>query len=703
MTASVVTRDEAPAENLQQTAVVPRPSSAVVVRSAYKQYGQTAILKDLNLTIPTGKIYGLLGPSGCGKTTLLSCIVGRLHLDSGEIKLKGKHISDIGYMPQELALHNELSIKETFTYYGYIFNLSNDVIETRGRELKELLKLPSYSLSLNEISGGQQRRVSLAVAMLHDPKLLILDEPTVGLDPLISQSIWELLLDLTSNEGKTVIITTHYIEEAKQSQMIGLMRKGTLLSEATPTELLTSCNCSYLEEAFLKICQNQVAKTNSFKIPVKQPTRRFSYARDLPPPPLLNNTLFTFGRFKAQVCKNIYLLRRNIPFTLFVIFLPLIQTVLFNIACGHDPKHLTLGILNDEPVSQTGTCSLMQTKNCFLDGGVPVSCLVLERLKEKTFELVEYSSSEDGQYAVSENKVWGFLHFSKNFSSNLATRFNEGGDITDNNIFDMGSIQAWIDNTNKYMYDMIKRDIFDSYTDVVDSLFNKCNISERIGNTPIRILDPVYGNKNPSFIHYASPAIIALCAFYLPAIYTGSTIISEKEGGVIERVVLSGMNFIEIALAQVLVQTIFIFIQTTLVMIVMFVIFDNPFVGNIFPSFLLLTMIGCGGMCFGFFTAIICRTTTEAAFLGIGTNFLLKFLCGLMWPTEGIHYLLRSISIYLPLTMSTESLRSLTAKGLGLQHPSVYLGFMSIFSWILVFTLVSFVMLKLKRDVWTKS
>ncbi|VVC34716.1 Hypothetical protein CINCED_3A002860 [Cinara cedri] len=546
--------------------------------------------------------------------------------------------------------------------------------------------------------------------MLHDPKLLILDEPTVGLDPLISQSIWELLLDLTANEGKTVIITTHYIEEAKQSQMIGLMRKGTLLSEASPTELLTSCNCSYLEEAFLKICQNHVAKTNSFKIPVKQPTRRFSYARDLPPPPLLNNKLFTFGRFKAQVCKNMYLLRRNIPFTLFVIFLPLIQTVLFNIACGHDPKHLSLGILNEEFVGNSGKCSLTQTKNCFLDENVSVSCLVLERLKEKTFELVEYTNEEDGKYAVKENKVWGFIHFSKNFSDNLAIRFNDATDISDENgtdisdsMFDKGTIHAWVDNTNKYMYDMIKKEVFESYTDVVDSLFNKCNKSEKLGNIPIRLLEPVYGNKKPSFIHYASPAIIALCAFYLPAIYTGATIISEKEGGVIERVVLSGMNFIEIAFAQVLVQMIFIIIQTTLVMIVMFLVFDNPFVGDIFPSFTLLTLIGSGGMCFGFFTAIVCRTQTEASFLGIGTNFLLKFLCGLMWPTEGIHYLLRSVSVYMPLTMSTESLRSLTAKGLGLEHPSVYLGFVSIFSWILVFSLASFIMLKLKRDVWTKS
>ncbi|XP_050444349.1 ABC transporter G family member 23-like [Adelges cooleyi] len=688
----------------QRAAVVPRPSSAVVVRGAYKQYNQMAVLKDLNLTVPDGKIYGLLGPSGCGKTTLLSCIVGRIHLDSGTIKLKGKHIGDIGYMPQELALHGELSVRETFIYYGYIFDLSNKVIEKRAQELKNLLKLPSYKLILNDLSGGQQRRVSLAVAMLHDPKLLILDEPTVGLDPLISQSIWELLLELTSKEGKTVIITTHYIEEAKQANMIGLMRKGTLLSEATPTELLTSCNCSYLEEAFLKICQNHVEKTNSFKIPVKQPARRFSYARDLPPPPLFNNKLFTFGRFKAQLFKNVFLLRRNIPFALFLICLPIIQTAIFNITCGHDPKELSLGVLNEEVSNDFEECAnITRTPtNCFLDGGMAVSCLVLDKLKEKTFQLVKFSNIEEGHAAVNENKVWGFIHFSSNFSGSLATKFNTGVEATNDTLMS-STVDAWIDSANKYIAEMIRRDILNSYDDVVENILMNCGISKRVGDSPIQMQDPVYGTKNPSFIHYAAPAIIALCAFYLPAIYTGASILSEKEGGVIDRVVLAGMNFIEIALAHVTVQVVFIIIQTSLVMIVMFWFFQNPFVGDLFPAFLLLTLIGAGGMCFGFFEAILCKTMTEAAFLGIGTNFLLKFLCGLIWPTEGIHYFLRNVSYYLPLTLSTESLRSLTGKGLSMNHPSVYLGFVSILSWIAVFSLVSFLLLKIKRDIWTKT
>lgn len=165
-----------------------------------------------------------MGSSGCGKTTLLDCIVGTRKLDSGSIKIfndsVGKHKTNIGYMPQSIALIEEFSFKEIIYFFGTIYGMNRNRIEERLSFLVNLLELPDPTTFLKNYSGGEQRRISLAVSMIHQPEVLLLDEPSVGLDPLLRHKIWEFLTLITTTENTTVVITTHYIEEASQSNCV---------------------------------------------------------------------------------------------------------------------------------------------------------------------------------------------------------------------------------------------------------------------------------------------------------------------------------------------------------------------------------------------------------------------------------------------------------------------------------------------------
>lgn len=203
-----------------------------------------------------------MGPSGCGKTTLISCIVGVRGLDSGQIKTfdessKNSQHSRIGFMPQETALVGNFKIKEMLWFFGTIFGLSADEIKDKTKFLSDLLDLPDNERLVKNCSGGTQRRISFAVALIHDPELLILDEPTVGVDVLLRERIWNYLVQLTRTKNVTILLSTHCIEEAKQSNTIGLMRNGFFIAEDAPQNILQMSETRSLEEAFFKLCQKQ--------------------------------------------------------------------------------------------------------------------------------------------------------------------------------------------------------------------------------------------------------------------------------------------------------------------------------------------------------------------------------------------------------------------------------------------------------------
>lgn len=204
-----------------------------------------------------------MGASGCGKTTLISCLVGVQSVERGSIEVfddsAGRNNTRIGYMPQEISLVSEFTIKETVNLYGTIFGMKSFEIKQQLRFLSDLLDLPDCNKPIADCSGGQQRRVSFALTLLHEPDLLILDEPTVGVDPLLRSKIWDYLVEITKTKNVTVLLSTHYIEEARQSTCVGVMRNGMMIAEDAPNNILRQYETTSLEEAFFRMSQKQEA------------------------------------------------------------------------------------------------------------------------------------------------------------------------------------------------------------------------------------------------------------------------------------------------------------------------------------------------------------------------------------------------------------------------------------------------------------
>ncbi|RJG18901.1 ABC transporter ATP-binding protein [Paenibacillus thiaminolyticus] len=233
-------------------------SNVITVQQVSKRYGKKVILSDVDLTVSEGEIYGLIGPSGAGKTTLVKLIVGMDSASQGEIELGGVRIPNlgmlqrIGYMAQSDALYPELTGEENLDFFASLFGLSKKKRSERIAYAADLVKLtPHLSQKVMAYSGGMKRRLSLAIALVHDPQVLVLDEPTVGIDPELRLSIWNELYRL-KEEGKSILVTTHVMDEAEKCDRLAMMREGRLLTQGSPAELKRRFGIQSLEEIFIK-------------------------------------------------------------------------------------------------------------------------------------------------------------------------------------------------------------------------------------------------------------------------------------------------------------------------------------------------------------------------------------------------------------------------------------------------------------------
>jgi ABC-2 type transport system ATP-binding protein len=238
----------------------------IEVKNLVRKFGDFVAVDDVSFQVHEGEIFGLLGPNGAGKTTTFKMLCGLLPASSGELSVAGVDLrtartqarTNIGYVAQQFSLYGTLTVDENLEFYGGAYGLSDKRLTERMRDVKEQFDLLEMSdKEAGELPGGYKQRLSMAAALLHEPLIIFLDEPTSGIDPLARRNFWQQITELAA-EGKTIIVTTHFMEEAEYCDRIMIQDQGKMLAIGTPSEVRAQAGIEVVDmnEAFIAIVEN---------------------------------------------------------------------------------------------------------------------------------------------------------------------------------------------------------------------------------------------------------------------------------------------------------------------------------------------------------------------------------------------------------------------------------------------------------------
>ncbi|KJE94008.1 hypothetical protein CAOG_04710 [Capsaspora owczarzaki ATCC 30864] len=724
-----------------------QPSSqqqpAVITRGLVRNYSsfrsQLPVLKGFDMTAERGQIYALLGPSGSGKSTLVKLLMGRLSIHGGSCTVLGATPgtqghpvpgSAIGYMPQDLALYGEFTTMETLRYFAMLNGMNDKQLNERADFLLRFLDMVHLKHRLvNAMSGGQQRRVSLAAALLHQPKLLLLDEPTVGVSSVLRARIWSHLLELVKTTDTTVIITTHYIDEARQADRVGMMGDGRLLVEDTPANLLRQYQRDSLEDVFLRVCQEaesseeiadhvaslheeqeesiaqhggdpeRAHRINSNDDDAKTPLLGASGARSdskkvrsLVPTEAqarkdgicsrigqgVKEYFYSFVRdarwakprnVKAMLWKNFTRLRRNYLLLLFQFLLPAVQIILFCTAIGPNPEGLHMAIVNHDAPGGFGD-------------------LYLSYLDSSTITQVPVASHDLGVAGVRAGDYWGVIDIGSNFTDDLILRFVNQTTVTPDIIIG-SSINVTMDMTNQQVAIILEQKITEAFQTLVHTLLTLSGLDPELGDLPVRIMPPIYGEVNPRFTDFILPAMIINIAFAMSIGLTAMSFVLEKKEGLLDRTWAAGVSPGEVLIGHTLIQFCVLVVQLGLLLLFSLVVFSAPMEGSFILVLILSLLLGLAGMAFGLLISSVSKDEATAVQLALSSFYPVLLLSGVLWPVEAIPTGLNYISFILPTRWASDAMRSLMSRGWSLDHVDVWAGFVATIVCIVVLMILA--------------
>ena len=241
----------------------------VSMHNLVKRFGDFVAVDDVSLDVERGEVFGFLGPNGAGKSTTIRILCGLLSPTSGNAEVAGFKVGpesdelrkNIGYMSQKFSLYDDLTVEENIDFFGGLYGVKGDRLKERKRYALEMAGLESKRREMTSLlAGGWKQRLALGCAILHEPPVLFLDEPTSGVDPIARRQFWDLIYGL-SEAGSTIFVTTHYMEEAEYCNRLALMYRGRVIELGTPAELKRIQNAASMEEVFIASIEREEAAT----------------------------------------------------------------------------------------------------------------------------------------------------------------------------------------------------------------------------------------------------------------------------------------------------------------------------------------------------------------------------------------------------------------------------------------------------------
>ncbi len=711
----------------------PVHSTGVFVEALTRGFRSQHVLQQLSLVAAPGEVYVLLGSAASGKSTLVRSATGELLPEIGRVLVGGVEPACagplLGYMPQDAGLFADLSVLENLVYFGGLHMMTAAEVEASYVRLCPVLDLAGASEVVGQLSRGAQRMVSFAAAVQHGPRVLLLDEPNVGLDVLRNSRMWGALLRRAHDDGCTVLVASHNVEDTRHADRVGFLRAGRLLAEGRPHELCEQYGCDKLEQVFTALCLQDdqsflpiVRKMVPVHNPVQQEDQDFrhfeaasSSSEDegigggvggggggermdrvasggegagqhkprssellLPLKGPVAGAEYTerwhsewrgWSHVPAVLWRQLHSLRRSWLMILFQLAVPTLQALIFLLFVGNAPMMLNVAVVN-------------------YDGGMLGSDLAAIVNTTDLLETYFFNTTAEALATVTQpNGALAVFVIPANFTA---------------------ALYQLMENPARYAANFTNVQLYLDYGDyqVTTVIENKLELSlqellrKHFGNS-MRLYDslPIYGDSTTQFRRYVAAGYLAYTAFCFAMFVTVLTFFWERRHGCLERGFAAGLRPSVVVASHMALYAVLCAVQSVVMLAVTLAAFGLSVEGNYGLLILVLWLVATAGLATGLLVSALSPTEAVAIQLSVATSFLLLSLGGILWPLLSVSSSVSWISDLLPVTWAASAFRDIYTRGWGVAQPAVYLSIVVAVAWTLLgmVVIVAFVLSPAKR------